>query len=159
MSMESYVFFDGAVPSVADFQAEMARLGFAVTIDPEVTSLEEVDGFVPMRLAEGKDERDAGEEDDEDEYDDEEDMGVELTFWPRDENSESFAEYDIPAQLKRVANFCWGSRDMDLICALFGIAAMASLTGGTVLDGEEGRTMDAAEAAEIAVTSLRHMEY
>ncbi|MGE0230443.1 MAG: hypothetical protein AB7O39_01465 [Flavobacteriaceae bacterium] len=132
MSMETYAIFTGEMPSVADFEAEMKRIGFPVALDKDVTSLEESEGFQPMTWGE-------------------EETGVEMDLWLRSDDEEFFEDVDVSPDLDRVCVFRWGGDETEMLCGLFGVAAIAGLTGGTVYDGESGEIMDAKGAAELAV--------
>ena len=136
MSMDVFVAFSGQLPSIAEFETEMARIGFPVVVDKGMASLEEADGYVPMMQGE-------------------EESGVELYLWPLSDEPNYFEWVEgatIDPALDRVAHFTFGGDEMEMLCGYFSAAAISSLTGGTVADGESGEAMDAAKAADQAVS-------
>jgi hypothetical protein len=128
MSIEVHVLFKGALPSRMAFNTAIGSLGHAIAIVDLEGGLEGQTGFMPMQLFD-------------------EDSGVEFdVFDGRDAVEELEPEAD--QSFDRVANFRWGSSFKEGFLAYCGVAALAQLTGGTIVDEYEGIiSIDAAVVA------------
>jgi hypothetical protein len=140
MSMETHVFFRGALPNAAQLQQTMQDLGFPFTIDEAVVSLEEQNGYMPMLRGD-------------------EETGVEFDVYTDREDFEAFDLVGVDRKdFERIANFRWGGDFGEAVAALCSAAALAKLVGGVVYDEAEDRLMNVEEAVALAHENLRILE-
>src|SRR5262245_43657696 len=107
MSIEMHVFFHGKLPGKAALTHAMKELGFPLSITPSEGSLEQHNGFMPMRLN--------GEE-----------TGVEFdVFEGRKAIEEAAQDLDVDRRFDRSANLRWGGDEAEMVCGLCAGAALA----------------------------------
>jgi len=129
--METHVLFRGRLPGKRAIQAKLREIGLPFTFAPVTGSLEDQDGYMPMRYRRA-------------------DTGVEFSV---DDRSEVFEPEDDPGgdmALDRVGSFRWGGDAVEGAAGMSCAAAIAALTGGMVLDEFEDRLVDADTAATMA---------
>jgi hypothetical protein len=137
MSMETHVFFRGALPSKAALSRAMKELGFPYAIKPATGSLEQQNGFMPMLLRR-------------------EETGVEFDVFGRDAIAE-FADAGVDASYERVANFRWGGDFQEAVAGMCGAAALAKLVNGVVFDEAENRLLSVEDAVAVARANLKDL--
>src|SRR5215510_14250617 len=106
MSMEVHVLFRGALPSKAALARAMKELGFPFTITPSAGSLEQQNGFMPMRLRRNE-------------------TGVEFDVFEGRAAVEELAEENVDPTFDRSANFRWGGDETEMLAAMCAAAVLA----------------------------------
>ena len=132
MSMEMHVLFAGKLPSKAALARSFKELGFPLSFRRTATSLEQHEGYLPMRLR--------GEE-----------SGVEFDISNDRNDVEEIAGKDVDPRFTRSANFRWGGNERELAVAQCFAAALAKLVDGTVFDEQE----DGLQTAEQTIDRAR----
>src|SRR5262249_138141 len=136
MSMEMHVFFRGPLPSKAALTRAMKELGFPFTITPSSGSLEQQNGFMPMRLRR-------------------EETGVEFDVFEGRVIVEELGGENIDPSFDRSANFRWDGDPTEMLAGLCAAAALAKLVKGIVLDEEEGQLLAPDEAIGLANSHIQ----
>ena len=90
MSIEMHVLFAGKLPSKAKLARKMKELGFPFSIVPPLGSLEEQEGYMPMRFR--------GDE-----------TGVEFDVFEEREDLAEIADAELAEKFERSANFRWAA--------------------------------------------------
>jgi hypothetical protein len=135
MSIEMHVLFAGKLPSKAKLARKMKELGFPFSIVPPLGSLEEQEGYMPMRFR--------GDE-----------TGVEFDVFEEREDLAEIAGADLAQKYERSANFRWGGNQTEMVCGMCACAALAALVDGVVLDEFSDAPLSADEAIEAARKEL-----
>jgi hypothetical protein len=122
MSMEMRVFFAGPLPTLAAVTQSMQQLGlnFAIT-DQELGP--DNSGYMPMSYGNGHDARETG---------------VEVHVGSAVESIADLGIEGIDPKLNNEISFRWGGDAMEGACAEALAAAIATLTGGVILEDQEG---------------------
>jgi hypothetical protein len=136
MSTEMHVLFAGKLPSAAALTRAMKELGFPLAIDRGIRSLEQQDGFMPMKLRR-------------------EEAGVEFDVFEGRATVEELARRDVDPKFARSANFRWGGSEDEMLCGLCAAAALAKLVDGVVLEEHEDLLLTPDEAVAFA---RKHLE-
>lgn len=131
MAMETHVLFRGRLPGRRVIQAKLREIGLPFTFAPVTGSLEEQDGYMPMRYQRA-------------------DTGVEFSVSDRRDAFDPEEDPGGDPGLNRVASFRWAGNPVEGAAGMSCAAAIAALTGGLVLDELEDRLIDADAAAAIA---------
>lgn len=135
MSTETHVFFRGKLPAKAELQKMMTELEFPFSIEDLTESLEEQNGYMPMK-------RDGQE------------TGVEFDVFNDHDSVEEFADLGVDQSFERVANFRWSSDYQEAVAGTCGAAALAKLVNGVVYDEAEDELLTIDEAIEVARKNL-----
>lgn len=135
MSIEMHVLFAGKLPSKAKLARKMKELGFPFSIVPPLGSLEEQEGYLPMRFR--------GDE-----------TGVEFDVAEEREDLVEIAGAELAQRFERSANFRWGGDTIEMLCGICACAALATLVNGLVLEGESGDRLSPEQAIERARTTF-----
>ena len=132
MSIEMHVLFAGKLPSKAKLARKMKELGFPFSIIPPLGSLEEQEGYMPMRFR--------GDE-----------TGIEFDIFEEREDLAEIAGADLAQKFERSANFRWGGDQIEMLCGMCACAALATLVDGLVV----GEFSDAPLSADHAIEAAR----
>jgi hypothetical protein len=136
MSIESHVFFRGALPSKAALSRTMKELGFPFSITPPGGSLEAQKGFMPMKLR--------GEQ-----------TGVEFDVFGDRVAVEEFADAGVDASFERRASLRWSGDFQEAVAGMCAAAALAKLVDGVVYDEGEDRLLSIDDAIAVARQNLK----
>jgi hypothetical protein len=135
MSIEMHVLFAGKLPSKAKLARKMKELGFPFSIVPPLGSLEEQEGYMPMRFR--------GDE-----------TGVEFDVFEEREDLAELAGADLAQKFERSANFRWSGDQTEMLCGMCACAALATLVDGLVLEEFSDGPLSPERAVELARTTL-----
>jgi hypothetical protein len=130
MAMELWVLSDKQLGSIAEWQAAIDAERFPLTLSDE-RSLAEINGFIPARLR--------GQS-----------TGFECNHWHAAEFMREMSTVDFGQTWKYVLAFRWRANFTELRAAWIAGSAYARATDGMVLDDQEGKIRNAAEAVETA---------
>lgn len=136
MSMETHVFFRGALPSKAAVTRAMKELGLPFSIAPPAGSLEAQSGFLPMKLR-GKE------------------TGVEFDVYGDHAAVEEFADAGVDPGFERRASLRWGGDLQEAVAGMCIAAALAKLLDGVVFDEAEDRLLSVDDAIAVARQNLQ----
>ena len=136
MSMETHVFFRGALPGKAVLSRAMKELDFPFSITPATGSLEAQRGFMPMKLR--------GEE-----------TGVEFSVYGDHAAVEEFADVGVDSGFERRASLRWGGDFQEAVAGMCVAATLAKLLDGVVFDEAEDRLLSVEDAIAIARQNLQ----
>jgi len=139
MSMEISVFFSGKLPSKAALTRCFKELGFPLTFQPGMGTLEQQDGYLPMRLR--------GEE-----------SGIEFYTSNGREELEEFREdleIEIDSRFTRIVHFHWSFSIEEGTVALCFAAALARLVNGAVFEDMSAKMLSVEETIARAHKDLK----
>lgn len=130
MAMELWVLSDKQLGSIAEWQAAIDAEGFPLILSDE-RPLEKINGFLPASLR--------GQP-----------TGFECNHWPAAEFMRDMSTVDFGHAWKHVLALRWRGNFDELRAAWIAGSVYARATVGIVLDDQEGKIRNAAEAVETA---------
>ena len=136
MSMELYALSERRLNSIAEWQAEIDRLGWPLKIDDNA-DFSKIGGFLPATW-EGQR------------------TGFECDHWPIDDVAEGYPGVVINPMFRHVLAFRWGNLD-ECVAAVHACAAYASGAIGQIRDCEQGKVISSQEAADQARQAARFL--
>lgn len=130
MAMELWVLSDKQLGSIAEWQAAINAEGFPLTLSDE-RPIDKINGFLPARLR--------GQP-----------TGFECSHWPAAEFIRDMSTVDFGRAWKHVLAFRWRANFDELRAAWIAGSAYARATDGIVLDDQEAKIRNAAQAVATA---------
>jgi hypothetical protein len=130
MAMELWVLSDRQLNSIAEWQSAIDAEGFPLRLSDE-RPLGKLNGFLPAHLR--------GEP-----------TGFECSHWPAGEFMRGMPKIDFGHEWRYVLAFRWPGDFNQLRTAWIAGSAYAQATDGVIVDDQEERIRDAAEARDVA---------